>query len=367
MSPANLGAIAQRLFSDFLAPLVLGGEMKPGRPIGALAALSLGKERILPDIDRLAHVGLVRTRVGRRFAPIDRVEGPTEAEWALGAALHDLVQATHPGFDAVLRRAAPPRLLGFVHETLERVPPPRTLGEALGRHTWFARMFEIVRTDTVIRWWVGSKTFLGEPPPARLSAWPELRRVRVERTARVIMDLPEAGAAVDPVQFSKALTHFLAKTPMTDLATCHRSAPIFTWGSESLGLVGTIAGRTLVTRALSRAPKGAVDACLGRATRALVRERAWRAAGVAMDLLAERALSDASFASTKGEAPVPVRNATDDASYARSAGALVAWRRLSSGGGGFGESDCADLVARLAPLANTPLARSLASELAAER
>jgi hypothetical protein len=361
---ADLGAVAHRLFDDFLAPLVLGGEVKPGRPIGARAALAVGRERVLVDIDRVAHVELARTRVARKLAPIDRIDGPTEAEWALGATLHDIVQATHPGFDAVFRRGAPMRLLELAHETLERVPPPKTVGEALARHTWFARMFEMVRTDTVVRWWVGSRTFLGIAPPARLSSWPELRRVHVERSLRTVMDLPEAGAAMDLVQFAGALTRFLAKTPLTDLATCGRSAPTFTWNRESLGFVGTEAGRTLATRALARADAPAVDAGLGRATRSLLAARDWRAAGVALDLLAERALSGA-LASRNTDALSSVRDATDDADYARSAGALVAWQRLRSGGEGFAESDRDELVARLAPLANAHMARAIASELAA--
>jgi hypothetical protein len=365
MSTPDLGAVAHRLFDDFMAPLVLGGEVKPGRPIGARAALAVGGERVLVDIDRAAHVQLARTRVARKLVPIDRIDGPTEAEWALGATLHDIVQATHPGFDAVFRRGAPTRLLELAHDTLERVPPPATLGEALARHTWFARMFEMVRTDTVVRWWVGSRTFLGVAPPARLSAWPELRRVHVKRSLRTVMDLPEVGAAVDLVSFAHTLKRFLTKTPLTDVATCDRSAPSFTWSSESLGLVATEAGRTLATRALGRARNAGVDAALGRATRSLVAARAWQAAGVALDLLAERALSDATLALRHGDALLSAGDASDDADYARCAGALVACQRMRSGGEGFVESDCEELLARLAPLANAPVARALAGELAA--
>jgi hypothetical protein len=387
----NLVAVANRLFDDFLAPLVLGGEVRPGRPIGARAALALGRNQTPIDMDRVAHVELARTRTARRLVPVDRAERATEAEWALAAALHDLVQTAHPGFDAVFRRGGPPRLLDLVNLTLERVPSPSSLGEALARHTWFARMFEMVRIDTVVHWWVGSRTFLGVEPPPRLSAWPELRRVHVDKSPRSIMDLPGAGAAVDLRRFSDALTRFLAKTPLTDLATCHRTAPAFVWSRESLGLVGTDAGRTLAARALflsldgsstdgpsplpsdrgqsQRALRGlhnaAIDAGLGRATRALVSARAWRAAAIALDLLAERALSEATLALWRGDTPPSAKDATDDAGYARCAGALVAWEKLRSGGGGFGESDRAELVSRLAPFANAPQARALAGELAA--
>jgi hypothetical protein len=38
----------------------------------------------------------------------------------------------------------------------------------------------VSRTDRTVRYWAGSRTYLGQPPPRRLLRWPELRRVRVE-------------------------------------------------------------------------------------------------------------------------------------------------------------------------------------------
>ena len=138
----------------------------------------MGKERVVADSDLYARVQLARTRVARKLTPVDGLPGPTEAEWALGAALHDIVQTAHPAFDSAFRRRGPSKILDLAEATLDHVPAPRSVGESLSRHTWFSRLFEMERTDTVIRWWVGSRIFLGETPPARLSAWPELRRVR---------------------------------------------------------------------------------------------------------------------------------------------------------------------------------------------
>ena len=42
------------------------------------------------------------------------------------------------------------------------------LDEALARHATFSRIFALTRIDTTVTWWVGSETFHGEPPPARL-------------------------------------------------------------------------------------------------------------------------------------------------------------------------------------------------------
>src|SRR6185503_11703332 len=99
-------AIADRLFRQVMAPLVLGGELLPGRPIGgknafALAALfepapkGVGGTDAL-DKELLAHVDLGRVRVARRLAPVDRLEPPSAADWELAAVLHDLVQCAHP-------------------------------------------------------------------------------------------------------------------------------------------------------------------------------------------------------------------------------------------------------------------------------
>src|SRR5262245_20596200 len=103
--------LCDRIFTTFLAPLVLGGTTIPGKPIGGKNALSIG-DRPPSDASTLSHVDLARVRIARRIAPVDRFEqAPTAAEWVIAAVLHDLVQSTHPGFDAVFRRSGPKRIL----------------------------------------------------------------------------------------------------------------------------------------------------------------------------------------------------------------------------------------------------------------
>src|SRR5438128_1102740 len=89
-------SIADRLFRQFMVPLVLGGELRPGRPIGGKNALALGPFSDTLDKELLSHVDLARIRVARRLAPLDQVMAPSAAEWALAACLHDVVQTTHP-------------------------------------------------------------------------------------------------------------------------------------------------------------------------------------------------------------------------------------------------------------------------------
>jgi hypothetical protein len=360
---ADVGKIAENLFSGFLAPLVLGGELLPGRPIGSKLALAIGGDRPLADIDKVAHVQLARVRVARRLVAIDRLEAPTQEEWALAATLHDIVQATHPGFDVVLRRSSPKKLLDLAGLTLERVPAPRTIHEALSRHTWFSRMFEITRTDTMLSWWVGSAKFLGEEPPSRLMAWPELRRVNQVKVPRPLMELPASGAAIEAGPFAASIQAFLDRTPLTDLATCTREAPAFVWTESTLSLAASRAGRTLAMRALSLQPAAPVDGALGRATRALLAAGAWGAAAVAMDVLAERALARAEASLSRSE-EADLGLGEGDAAFARAAGAIAAREWIARRGDAFREHERQALVRALEPLTASKAAREVQALLA---
>jgi hypothetical protein len=206
--------------------------------------------------------------MARRLIPVDSLPEASAWDWALAAALHDVLQSANPVFCATLRRRTAVRILDLAAATIERVPAPTTVGEALSRHTWFARVPEITRTDTVVSWWLASRTFLGVEPPRRLQAWPDLRRVSLARSPRALLDLQPL--AVDPVRLDETVAAFLACTPLTDFATCTRPAPVFRWGQTNLALVATRAGRTLVLRALDRLAPADVDSVLDRATRELL-------------------------------------------------------------------------------------------------
>ena len=353
-------AICERLFTTFLAPLVLGGVMRPIKAFGGKNALSIG-DRTPSDIDALSRTQLARVRIARKLAPIDRFEpAPTAHEWALAAMLHDLVQATHPGFNAVFRRSGPLRILSVIEKTLERVPPPRTAGDALSRHTWLSRMFELARTDVEVKWWTGSETFLGEEPPKRLTAWPEIRKVQQTRTPRTLMDLPTSGGSVDLSRFTTVVEELLARTPLTDLATVSRAAPAFTWRHETLTLCATQAGRTVILRAFAMLPDRQVDAALGRATRQLFASKALRAVALAVDLLRDRALmaAEARIGLDRDRDPEPLTLGPEhnDAAFAMSAGALAASHWIAQTGGGFAENERKLLLRVLHPAATSAAA-----------
>lgn len=354
--------LCERLFKTFLAPLVVGGTMAPEKPFGGKNALSIGDHRApVLDPDLLSRCGLARVRTARKLAPVDTFDpAPTGDEWALAAMLHDLVQATHPGFDAAFRRSGPKRLLDVTLLTLDRIPAPASVGEALSRHTWFSRMFELTRTDVDVRWWTGSQRFLGTEPPARLTAWPELRRVTQTKLPRPLMELPTSGSAVDQNRFAAAVESFLQKTPLTDLATLDRAMPAFQWSHQNLALTATQGGRTVVTRALALLPQATVNSALGRATRRLFVARATKALFVAVDLLRDRALAAATQQLGKEDPePLVLGPEQNDAAFAVSAGALVATHWIARTGGGFSDHERQAMLRVLAPAASSSAAREV--------
>jgi hypothetical protein len=269
-----------------------------------------------------------------------------------------MVQSTHPNLDAVFRRSGPKRILEVAGKTIERIRSPVNVGEALTRHTWFSRMFELSRTDVFVQLWSGSARYLGEEPPSFV--WPKLRRVTETRTPRSLMDLPTSGSAASVDDFTTVTEAFLRKTPLTDIATCHRTTPAFAWSHESLALAATRSGRTIANRALSALPEADVDRALGRATRQLFAQKAVRALLVATVILRDRALGAASLRLGKVESNSLGPSADqDDASFAVGVGALMASHWLVQTGGGFPESERRSMLAILAPAASTAAAKEV--------
>ncbi|HEX8794395.1 MAG TPA: hypothetical protein VF765_25800 [Polyangiaceae bacterium] len=352
---ANPGEIAKRLFEGVMGPLVLGGALRPGHAIGARAALALGGDGTMDGLDAslFDRVQTARVRRARMLTPVDTVDLPAPPEWAMAAALHDVLQSANPSLDAALRRKAAARILELAHQTLERVPPPAHAGDALSRHTWFARVLDVAREDTSVSWWTGSRVFRGVPPPGRLKAWPNLRRVNVVTTPRPLLELEPL--AVDREKLAEAVTLLLARTPLTDLATCARTAPPFAWSEGTLALVGTRAGRTLALRALARVAVTWVDVALGRATRELLTHKRATAAP-AIALLAERTLALAQTApGSLGGRP--------DGAFARGLGAAAALRMLRAEDSEWPEDERRRLIRVLESAARTDAVREAAAML----
>jgi hypothetical protein len=370
---ARLDAIAERLFAGVMAPLVLGGAIRPCHAIGARAALALGEGRLPADRELGARVDAARLRRARRLVPVDAVPDPAAADWALASALNDLLQSANPEFDRALRRRAAARILELAAAAIDRVPPPATLAEAIARHTWLGRAPQVTRTDTSVRWWTGHAEFLGVEQSPRLQAWPQLRRVEVVRTPVPVLEL--SPLAVERARLTDAVAALLTRTPLTDLATCTRDSPAFVWHSPALNLVATAPGRTLAMRALARLAPAEADAALGRATRSLLSAGLRNVATPALSLLAERALAAAdrrldSMASQGGSIPDDrsaaggAQSATStDAIFARALGAVLARRALRAGEGAWPDGVRLGLIQALATAAQSPVAREATSLL----
>ncbi len=357
----DLDAIAERLFEGVMAPLVLAGSLRPGHAIGARIALSFGEGRLPTDRSLAARVSAGRVRRARRLAPVDALPDPSAADWALAAAFHDVLQAANPIFDAPLRRGAAARILDWAVATIERVPSTTNVAEALSRHTWLARAPDVTRTDTEVAWWAGSREFLGVDAPGRLQAWPGLRKVRVVQTPHRLLDL--APLAVDRTRLTAAVAQLLSRTPLTDLATCTRGAPLFAWGRSTLALVSTRAGRTLAMRALARLAQADVDATLGRATRALLTGGDRELVSHAVSLLAERAVAEAGQRERERDGSSLPRLPSASVTFAQALGALAATQALAAGEGTWSEREREGLLDKLAHDAGSPAAEEAQSLL----
>jgi hypothetical protein len=353
----DVGAAAERLFHGVMAPLVLGGAVRPPHAIGARVALALGAaERLPTDIDLASRVQLGRVRRARRLVPLDRLGPPTAAEWALAALLSDILQAASPAFDAALRRGAASRILAVAMTGVERIPLPASPKDALSRHTWFARLLDVARSDTTISWWVGSSRYLGVDPPSRLQAWPSIRRVQVTTQATALLEL--APLAFERERLVRAVSLLLERSPLTDLAGCTRVTPPFEWTPSALALVGAPAGRTMALRALARLPAQEVDSALGRASRDLLRRASGPQARAAVlpspearavaALLADRALAQAE----SGE--IGRTSLGEDAAFARGLGAAAAKPALTALSSLWSPAQRLALLAALEPAASSP-------------
>jgi len=260
------------IFRRVLVPGVTGGELAIEKPFGRKAAraaaevmggIDISQEVVNLDREHGAKVleqgeeALIRKL--RKLANADvttmvpRIDGGVVL---LAALLHDLIAAFHPELPGIFRRDAPHRLLQATASALAEVPPPTTLRAALLRHAWLGDLprFTLVRTE--VKWWVGGASFVGRTPPGRLLAWPDVRRVRRDERGAEVLRLPELFADRPDVAtltelHGRAMSAFLAATPLTDLALAGRLSPPFVWTPAAAQLVANPAGARLARRAIA--------------------------------------------------------------------------------------------------------------------
>lgn len=257
----------EELARGVLAPLVLGGKLTLVQPFGAKLALSIDPGFRIFDDDIRVRLSVARVRRARLLAPLDSIPEPTSQDWALVAALNDLLQATNHHLSGPFTRGRHERLAELVDEVVTAVGPPRSMIAAIARHTIFARLFELVRKDTQVKWWTGSSHFRGEPPAARLLKWKSFRRVTTDTSSIAMADLVD-GVRLTKDRWLSSLALFLTRSPLTDLASAGRVVPTFAWSPATLAFVYTPMGSRLAARAVAstRNPRAnaALEAAINR-------------------------------------------------------------------------------------------------------
>lgn len=265
----DLGERCEELVRCVLAPLVLGGPLRPVRPFGGRLGLRLGIERAILDVDLRSQLDVARVRRARLLAPVDTLPPLDEGDWAILAALNDLLQLTNHHLGGPLTRGRYGRLLANVRWLCERIPAPSDILGSLSRHATFGRALEVARTDSAVSWWTGSARFRGEPPPRRLLAWRDLRRVQVDAQKIGLPDMTVDVQGLTVDDFNDALGLWLTRSPLTDLATATRRAPLFGWSASTLSLIATQPGRSLAFRVFTRQPESVALAVLERARKSI--------------------------------------------------------------------------------------------------
>jgi hypothetical protein len=205
--------------SRFLLPLVKGGPLYVGRPLGrrALAAMiaayrpgarrvlsiaDMAEEDAIAELSRLRHARARALLLPASPPPLD------ESALRLGVAVHNLLALHHPSFEG---RAQERRQAQIIDATLPiaDLGPPGSAEEVVRRHSLVARLPEITRNEHTLDFWAGRRRFVGQPPPAHLLVFPRARRVTLTSQRRLWFK--EIGVP----SFGRAL-----------LLAIHRAAPL---------------------------------------------------------------------------------------------------------------------------------------------
>jgi hypothetical protein len=220
--------MSRRFVSRFLLPLVRGGALYVGRPLGLPAIAQLlapgGAQSEGDGADPIAVLAAARRGVAARRLPTLAAPPLDETSLRLGAALHNLLALGHPalGGPGLSRRQ---ERIAAAALALAEIGPPSSAREAVNRHSLLARLPEIVRVDRTVRYWIGRQIFVGRTPPRRVTALPGLRRVRIDRTSRSW--LREIGI---PSVGRRAFLALNAASPLGEALDPLRLDPPVGWG-----------------------------------------------------------------------------------------------------------------------------------------
>ena len=206
----------------FARPLVAGGEIHVGPPIPA------------SDVDRWEHelddasVELTAVDDARQAVistlvcrPPTFVLEPDDLQ--LAAGLHNALFLVHPRAEEWSVSDRTRRKI--IDTALAQVSRPLTRNRTrvMARHALLHNLFHLTRNDVTVSWWTGRARFQGQKPPARLTAWRGVRRVREDVT---VVDFEELLAVPDT---APVIATLLRRTPLTQLLDSHPGAPPLHW------------------------------------------------------------------------------------------------------------------------------------------
>jgi len=118
----------------------------------------------------------------------------------------------------------------------------------MARHALLHNLFHLTRNDITVSWWTGRARFHGQRPPARLTSWRGIRRVREEVT---VVDFDELLAVPDT---APVIATLLRRTPLTQLLDAHPGAPPLHWEDAVFLLRDAELARAVAYRLVPDAP-----------------------------------------------------------------------------------------------------------------
>ena len=249
-----------RFVTRFLLPLVRGGALHVGRPIGprfvdkmataAVAATADAEAAALVPAARTlgadvrAALGMARHAAAQRLLPGARVPALDETTLRLGAALHNLLVLNHPVIAGEGRGAEGRQTrIAAVARELAAIGAPTSAEETVARHSLLGRLPEITRADRVVNYWLGRRSFVGRVPPRRFTALPNLRRVRVDIVRRGW--LREIGM---PIAARPAFLALSIASPLGETEDLFRLDPPLAWSRILPALKFPALGRLVAGR-----------------------------------------------------------------------------------------------------------------------
>ena len=164
----------RRFVAEFLLPLVRGGALHVGRPLGPRGGRAPGRRRGAGRVEPEA----ADARSARAAAPSPRGLLPPAA----AAAARRGDAPARRGACTICWRSVHPGLAGpglgdaaasAIADGGARAGVGRAAGsarEAVNRHSLLARLPEIARVDSTVHFWLGRQLFVGRTPPRRVTA-----------------------------------------------------------------------------------------------------------------------------------------------------------------------------------------------------